>query len=98
MALPDLYSVFYFQLKNGVAVPSFAGNCHAFGYCSVVIIDRHFVAAYRALYPVHDLLFFFIHYTSPSSDLPFSSAFSRAFWRCSSSCDTGSAYSIFMRL
>ena len=79
MALLDLYSVFYFQLKNGVAVPSFAGNCHAFGYCSVVIIDRHFVAAYRTLYPVHDLLFFFIHYTSPSSDLPFSSAFSRAF-------------------
>ena len=98
MALLDLYSVFYFQLKNGVAVPPFAGNCHAFGYCSVVIIDRHFVAADRALYPVHDLVFFLMHYTSPSSDFPLSSAFSRAFCRSSSFRDSGSAYSIFIRL
>lgn len=79
MALPDLLSVFDFQLKNGVTVSPLAGYRHAVRYRTIIVKDRHFISAFRAFYPVYDFLFFLIHYTSPSNGLLFMRASSRAF-------------------
>lgn len=65
MALPDLFSCFDFQFKNGMAVPPFTGNCHTAALCTIMIIDRHLISTYRARHPAAHFLLFFIHSLIP---------------------------------
>lgn len=63
MALLDLFSVFYFNLKNSVTASALTGHHHAFALCLSCIRDRHFISAYWTLYP--DKPFYFLNIIHP---------------------------------
>lgn len=68
MALPDLFSVFYFYFKKSVTVPPFAGNHHAFTLCHILIKHRHLVPTHRAYNMAQVFCIpFFSHDDSPLS-------------------------------